>query len=748
MWHVVQHPSNNQFFRLNQPAYYFVGLLDGKRTVSQAWKLASEQLGDNAPTQGEAIHLMGQLYTSNLLLADLPGDTEALFRRYRKRIRREIQGYLMNLLFIRIPIFDPDHFLDRWLPIFGKLFTWFGLLLLVALMSAGAYALAGKWGDLFAKGKDVLDPSNLFYLYIGTVLVKVIHEFGHSFACKKFGRDSGSGGEVHVMGIMFLIFTPMPYMDASSAWALRSKWHRVVIGAAGMMVELGVASVAAIAWANTSDGTVHTILFNMMFVASVSTVLFNANPLLRYDGYYILSDLLEIPNLSQRATDYMKYLVRRYIWRVRNLQCPAHSGGERAWFIIYGISSTIYRAIIYVGIILFVYRQLPFVGMFMALAGGAAFMIVPAVKFLHYLGTSGELMRVRAWAVTSSFLFLGGILGALGLVSFPDRFVSEGVSEPFSMAAVYALEDGAVDTDTPVIVSGTRVYKDKTVILRASNPELQAQYRSLLAQKQEMEIKRDIARAATQDRDDDPKNSPENAIAAANIYQGQVDAIDEQIKHVAQQIDRLTLKSPLDGEFTSPDIDRLPNAYLKRGQEVGVVADLDNPIIRFTVPQKMAAVVLNETATHLTMRLEGRPQDEFGGQIIAKLPAGQEQLPSAALGFPAGGSMAVSQDDRHGTKAVEEFFVIIVKPDSEMRCQNKECKAYNELAVQGSTLCTRCGKEMKVERNLYPRLLPKQRILGRFDAQPKPLMYQWYRSIMQLMQGRQQQQSKAAARGE
>jgi putative peptide zinc metalloprotease protein len=357
--------------------------------------------------------------------------------------------------------------------------------------------------------------------------------------------------------------------------------------------------------------------------------------------------------------------------------------------------------------------------MFMALAGGAAFMIVPAVKFLHYLGTSGELMRVRAWAVTSSFVFFGGILGTLGLVSFPDRFVSEGVSEPTSMAVVYAQEDGFVDTNAPgrpaVIASGTRVIKDQTTILRSANPELQARYRSLQAQKQEMEIKRDMAKAASQDRDDDPQNSRENAIASANIYQGQVDAIDAQIKHVAQQIDRLTLKSPLDGEFTSPEIDRLPNAYLKRGQQVGVVADLDNPIIRFAIPQNMAAVLENETkvGARLSMRLEGRPQDEFAGTVINKVPAGQEQLPSAAMGFPAGGKMAVSQDDRHGTKAAEEFFEIQVKPDTQR-----------------------------------PRLLSGQRILGRFEAQPKPLMYQWYRSIMQLMSGRQQQQSKAAARGQ
>jgi putative peptide zinc metalloprotease protein len=351
----------------------------------------------------------------------------------------------------------------------------------------------------------------------------------------------------------------------------------------------------------------------------------------------------------------------------------------------------------------------------MAIAGGAAFMIVPAVKFIHYLGTSGELMRVRAWAVTSSFVFFGGILGTLGLVSFPDRFVGEGVCEPIRMEVVYAQEDGFVDSNAPgkpaVIDSGARVVKDQTAILRSDNPELQAQYQSLLAQKQEMEIKRDMAMAASQEHDEEHQAPAEDQIALAKNYQGKVDTLAAQIEHYKQKIDLLTLKSPLDGEFTSADIDRLPNSYVKRGQKIGIVADLDNPIIRFTVPQKMVAVLENELAIgdHVAMRLEGRPQDEFGGTVISKLPAGQEQLPSAALGFPAGGSMAVAQDDKHGTKAAEEFFEIQVKPDQER-----------------------------------PRLLAGQRIFGRFEARPKPLITQWLRSLMQLMQGRQQQQSKAA----
>ncbi len=143
---------------------------------------------------------------------------------------------------------------------------------------------------------------NLVLLYLGLIFIKTVHEFGHAIFCRKYG------GEVHVMGVMLMIFTPMPYVDATSSWSFRERYKRVLVGAAGMIVELFVAALATFVWAKTAPGTLHSLAYNMMFVASVSTLIFNINPLLRFDGYYILSDLIEIPNLNQRATGQLTHL--------------------------------------------------------------------------------------------------------------------------------------------------------------------------------------------------------------------------------------------------------------------------------------------------------------------------------------------------------------------------------------------------------------------------------------------------------
>jgi len=316
---VIEDPTSNQFFKCNASAYAFIGMLDGRRTVGEIWRICNEELGDWAPTQQEVVQLLGQLYAGNLIHAEMPPDAEGLFRRYRKRRMREVQGFLTNLLFIKIPLIDPDRFLERWVGVVGWLYSWIGLILWVGLLAVGFYSLAGRWSDLFSQANGVLDPGNLPLLYLAAIIAKVFHEFSHAFACKRFGKIGGTGGEVHVMGVMFLVFMPLPYVDASSAWAFRSKWHRTVVGMAGMMMELAIAAIAAVVWANTGQGqTVHAVAYNIMFLASVTTVLFNGNPLLRFDGYYILSDLIEAPNLHQRCRQYLYYLVRRYIYGVRS----------------------------------------------------------------------------------------------------------------------------------------------------------------------------------------------------------------------------------------------------------------------------------------------------------------------------------------------------------------------------------------------------------------------------------------------
>lgn len=685
IWRVVQDPASNHHFRLNEPAYRFVGLLDGERTVDEAWRACMDRWGDEAPTQGEVIQLLGQLYSANLLSADVPGDAEAVLRRHSKRRTREIRGKLASFLFIKIPLFDPDRFLRMWSPFVRPLFTPIGLLLWLALFGFGVATVASHWDRFVSGASGVLAPGNLALLYLAFAVVKLLHELGHGFACRTLGRREGVEGEVHEMGIMLLVFIPVPYVDASSSWAFRSKWRRIVVSAAGMFVELACAAIAAVVWANAAEGSVTAaIAYNVIFVAGVSTLLFNGNPLLRYDGYYILSDMLELPNLYQRARDFIFHIVKSRVWGVRQSQTPAHSISE-AWLLgLYAFASFVYRVIIYVAIILFVAEQLFIIGLLLAIGAIVAFAVVPAGKLVKFLATSPELERTRPRALVTTAVVVAAVLAPLGLIPFPDHVRADGVVEPERMGVVHAGMSGFVTSLAP---RHALVAPGGEALALAENEELEADLQRIEARRRQLEARRRMLQ--------------EEDLAASQIVADQLAALAGQRARLEADQAALRTIAPLAGLWLPSDPDRLERAFVERGQALGVVADLDSALVRAVATQPVAALVQAEGAQRVEMRVRGRPSDFFVGAIERFAPAGRERLPSAALGYQVGGSVATDQSDPEGSTASERFFEVLIRP------------------VDGSV-----------------RLLPGQRVVARFTLEPKPLLSQWTRAIRQTLQRR------------
>lgn len=523
-------------------------------------------------------------------------------------------------------------------------------------------------------------------LYLALVLVKLAHEMSHAFSCKHFGLRNGTGGEVHQMGIMFLVFAPLPFVDASSAWAFRDKRQRIVVGASGMLVELAIAAVAAVLWAHTAEGTtLHSIAYNIMFIASVSTLLFNGNPLLRYDAYYILLDAIEIPNLDSRSRTFIAYLVKRYPWGVRKAHDPSYGPEERGWLAFYAVASVICRTVVFAAIILFVGSRFFSIGLLIAAILAVLWLVKPLMHLLRYLSTSPELNRVRtraALSTTAGFLVLFVVIG---LIKVPDRFRIEGVVEPLTYAEIHMKTDGFV---RQVLDSGTETGPDGPPLVEASSPALEAERDQLKAELRELQIQRQYAHTTE--------------AAAVQIMSEKVAALQEQITRNDQELKDLHLRSPLTGVWVAPESDRLPGRYLKQGERIGIVADLDALRIRAIAGQGVAAQVIKESKPRVDIRVKGQPDLEVGGQIETIIPAGQDRLPSAALGYGAGGATAIAMHDPDGRLAAEPFFEILVVP---------------EVPEAG-------------------RLRPGQIMVLRFESSSKPLIEQGLRALLQLFQKR------------
>ncbi len=685
-WYVLQDPLNNDFFRLSETAYYFTAMLDGSQTVAQVWRHCTDKFEDAAPTQEEVISVLSQLYNANLLQSNIAPDAEVLFQQYQKRKQREVQGFLTNLLFIRIPLWDPDQFLDLWVSLLGRFFSKAGFFAWTLIIGLGLWAVLGHMQELTNNASGVFNPNNLPLMYLALVILKLLHEMGHAVACKHFGQLEGTGGEVHKMGITFLIFTPLPFVDASSAWALRNKTHRIVVSASGMLVEFAVAAVAAFLWILTAEGTtLHAIAYNLMFIASVSTLLFNGNPFLRYDAYYILSDLLEIPNLESRSKLYGAYLVKRYGWGLKNAHDPSHTKGEKSWLAFYTVASILCRLFVLTVIIITIGSKLAVAGLMISAMLFFAWIAVPLGKLIGYLATSKELARGRSRAVLTSLAMGCCIFTAAGLLNWPDRCRIEGVVEPVHLAEVYVETAGFVRN---VQNTNTVTNPNGPPLIKSESPELESKRDWLLAEMQQFRIRRKIAQT--------------HEAAAAQILAEKMTAVSEQIERNHQRLNALKLVSPISGTWIAPNIDRVAGTYLKRGDRIGIVASLDDLRIRAVAGQKKAARLIKEAEEVVEMRVKGRPDLARTCRITAILPSGHEQLPSAALGYAAGGATQIDLKNPSGTQAAEPFFEILAVPSP--------------------------GKG--------PRLRPGQRVILRFETLPKPLLAQAWRELLQIFQPR------------
>ena len=330
----MQDHASGRAHRFSPAAYRFIGLMDGRRTVQDLWDGLNEQAGDAAPTQDEVIRLLGQLHAADVLICDVTPDSRELLRRHGRLERMKWKQRIWTPLAVRVPLWDPDTFLARTLPYVRFLFTRLGAAIWLLTVGIAAVLAAANWSALTDDLIDrALAPQNLALLWLVYPFVKAVHELCHGYATKV------SGGEVHEIGVMFLVLVPVPYIDASAAWAFRDKRRRMLVGAIGIMAELLMGAIALFVWLTVEPGTVHTVAYNVMLISGVSTLLFNGNPLLRFDGYYVFADAIEIPNLGNRSNQHLGYLAQRYLFGSKDAKSPADTRGERRWLTTYGIAA-------------------------------------------------------------------------------------------------------------------------------------------------------------------------------------------------------------------------------------------------------------------------------------------------------------------------------------------------------------------------------------------------------------------------
>ena len=635
VWYVLQDTAAERSHRFTPAAYQFIGLMDGERSVQEIWDTVSAQLGDGAPTQEEVIRLLGQLHATDALLCDVPPDSLEVFRRYEQHERMLWKRRLWTPLALRFPLFDPDRFLQRTLHWVEPLFGWAGALVWLAVVAAGAVLAVSHWTDLTQDITDrVLDPANLVLLWFVYPAVKTVHELGHAYVTRRWG------GEVHEIGVMLLVLSPVPYVDTSSAWAFKDKRRRMLVGAAGIAVELFLGALALFVWLAVEPGAVRAIAYNVMLICGVSTLLFNGNPLLRFDGYYVFSDAVEIPNLGQRANQYIGYLFQRYVLRATDAESPAHTQGERWWMALYGVASFIYRVFITFVIVLFIAGKFFVIGVLLAIWAVATQVLLPIGKSIAFLTSSPGLRRDRPRALWTSAGLAAGALLLVFAVPAPSWTRTEGVIWVPEEAQVRAGAEGFIEK--LLVPAGAEVRRGEPLV-QAEEPFLETRVAVLAAQLEELQAKYDAMLPV--DR------------VQAQMAREQIVAAEAALARARERQEALTYRSSANGRFVVPNAVDLPGRFLNKGQLVGYVVAPRELTARVALLQDDIALVRQKTKGVEVMFADWGASP-MPARVRRELPGASLQLPTAALGSAGGGPIAVDPRDKQGVTALRQVFQI------------------------------------------------------------------------------------------
>jgi putative peptide zinc metalloprotease protein len=686
-WHVVHDPVSNNFFRLNPVAYHFVGMLDGKRSIDEVWRLTLDKYGDSAPTQNEVINLLGQLNQSNLLRVDMPADAAPLLERHRRRKMKHWAGQAMSILFMRFPLFNPDRLITWVLPLVRPLLGRAGAVMWLVWMCFCAYVFLPKAGGFLRSAESVLAPANWGWMILLFIVTKALHEMGHGLMCKRFG------GVVPEFGVMLLVMFPAPFVDATSSWSFADKWKRLLVAAAGMIFELAVAGGAALLWVYYSEhdpGSLgQQLAYNVVFLASVTTILFNANPLLRFDGYYMLSDILEIPNLYERAQRQMQWLVQRYAYGIEGAVPPSSDPGERMRLTVYGITSGIYRVLVLAGIILFISGQFVEIGLLLAAWSFIAWAIIPLCKFIHWLTTSPAVGEHRVRAVSVTLAFVAVVMIAIGVIPVEQHRRAQGVIESEHRADVSMLTAGIVEQ---VLVENGEFVRKGDVILVADNVELRARKAELEATLAMLQLEHN-------------KGLVEDYVAM-KIADVRMAAAREELDRLNQRLDDLIVRAPQSGTIVSQvSLGQIQDRYVDRGKVICRILDLEDIRVTSLISQSQNASPFSDRIQRVELRTAGRMTDVILGDVTQIFDSGRSELPHPALGPGGGGTIAVAPDDREGRRTLRPQFEIWID-------------------LPG------------IDKAAY-RPMPGQRVYVRFTlATKRPLLFQWIHQLHQVIRER------------
>ncbi len=666
----IEDSASGRYFRIGYTEYVFVSLLDGNTTFCEALALTAQTQSAMALPQQQAMTIYRWLLNNNLAHFNRRSNGISHQDHSEEKPRQPLIARF-NPFWIRIPLGNPNAALKALQPYLGWLFSGPATIAALILMAAAGFRLLADWDRFSAASVAVFAPDNWLWLLLAWLGLKFVHETAHGLVCLRYG------GSVRESGVILAFLAPLAFVDVTSGWGFGSRWQRIHVSLAGMYMELLLASLAIFGWSFMDSAVAAHLMYNVIVMASVSTLLFNANPLMRFDGYYILSDLVQIPNLWSQSTQVLKQACSHALFGVRST-LPV-SLGRAAWLLrTYGIAAMLWRVTICVSLLIAGSVLFHGAGVLLSLPGTIAWFGVPAwhgLKTWRRIWLSSPVRAIRGIAIVGTAA--GVIATALFGLPFPVGAAAPGIVELPEGSAVRAGADGFIRT---VHVTDGEVVEPGALLLELENQRIRADYADVVLQVQQETIRLQAA-------------LKEHQAGLANVARGNLASLKVRLDEAARQVAMLEVRATTGGRVAARDLAVRRDSYVREGDEL-LTIDAGQPReLRVSINQDDFPIAQSKVGRSLAVRIGTR--DRIEGVLKRLNPRASRRLPAEALAATAGGSLPVvqSQPADHDASPQrltnERFDAIVQLPAESALSLRRGERGYVSLGLRDESLAAR-----------------------------------------------------------
>jgi putative peptide zinc metalloprotease protein len=665
LWVHIEVAATSGFYRVGFTEYVFLSLLDGRTTFSEALAITARTQGAAALTEDHAHTLYRWILDQDLGRFT---DTQVDEGRYSAGPKQQDAGQQAarwNPFWIRIPLGRPDNLLKRLEPALGWLFSIPATIVALVFIISSAVRLFAAREDFAAASRQVFAPENWLWLLVAWILLKLVHETAHGLVCRRYG------GTVRASGVILAFFAPLAYVDVTSSWAFSSRWQRIHTAVAGIYIELLTAAIATGFWLSAESELASHLLHNVIVMASLSTILFNANPLMRFDGYYVLSDLLEIPNLASRASEVVRRTLQKLLLGVHPAEA-VEAGTRRRTLMLYGLAAAGWKVVICTSLVIAASVLFHGAGVALAVAGIVAWVGVPAVRLGQWIGNTASNDPVRmARAVMLTAALVGIVSAALLWTPVPFGATAPGIVQLPDGSAVRAEVDGFIE-ELHVLPGQNVVIGELLVTLR--NRELESKHADLLLQLRQAQLRRQAA-------------INEHEAADAKVAADLETALGTRLRQSAEQVAGLRLCARVDGRVVLPHVDELRGRYVREGEQL---LSIDNHLPRqlhISVAQQDQPQV--QTMAGQSIRVRAGTRAAFDGRLTRINPRATLSLKYPALAASEGSDLAVVEDGEGDYRFTEHRFDAVIELPAEVSaCLRAGERGYAVFSSASPTLAS------------------------------------------------------------